>query len=168
MMATRTRILIGAVAVIALGVLVFVLSQPRKGSVEWHKREYARAARRVTVGPWVQWVGWVYETASKRQAPWLSQGTAAEAYIRLHTNHIALLRMGYVRHHRFALVYREAGQLRTTVEAAFGGEKKALRRGVWVSDKVAGVLIVEAPRGMLPRIEELVRKADVPESVKAE
>jgi hypothetical protein len=39
----RKRIAIGAIAVIVIGVTGYLLSQPRKGTVEWHSREYRRA-----------------------------------------------------------------------------------------------------------------------------
>jgi hypothetical protein len=36
----RKRIIIGLLAVVVIGVVGFFVSQPKKGSVEWHKREY--------------------------------------------------------------------------------------------------------------------------------
>ena len=40
---TRKRLVIGAVAAAVICVGVYVLSQPRKGSVEYHKRKYLQA-----------------------------------------------------------------------------------------------------------------------------
>jgi len=41
----RKRIVIGfAAAVVVIGVGVFFFSQPKRGSVEWHKREYLKAS----------------------------------------------------------------------------------------------------------------------------
>ncbi len=39
----RKGILIGLIAVMAIGVLAFLVSQPKRGTVEWHKREYKAA-----------------------------------------------------------------------------------------------------------------------------
>ena len=36
----RKRIIIGLLAFLVIGVVVFFVSQPKKGSVEWHKRAY--------------------------------------------------------------------------------------------------------------------------------
>ena len=37
----RKRLVIAAIAVAALtGIAAYVLSQPRQGTVEWHKKEY--------------------------------------------------------------------------------------------------------------------------------
>ena len=39
----RKRLVIGAFAAVVIGVAALVLSQPRKGTVEYHKEEYLRA-----------------------------------------------------------------------------------------------------------------------------
>jgi hypothetical protein len=41
----RKRIVIRILGIITVGVLVFVLSQPKKGSVEWHKRKHLAASQ---------------------------------------------------------------------------------------------------------------------------
>src|SRR6185503_5712613 len=41
----RKRVVIGVLAIIGAGVLLFALSQPKRGSVEWHKREYEAATQ---------------------------------------------------------------------------------------------------------------------------
>jgi hypothetical protein len=66
----RKRIAIGLLAVVVIGVLVFWVSQPKPGSVEWHKREY-RAARNQMYG--VSWSTPIkrlfYDIMNKRQKP---------------------------------------------------------------------------------------------------
>ncbi len=39
----RKRLVIGAMAGVVMGVAVYVLSQPKEGTVAWHKKEYLRA-----------------------------------------------------------------------------------------------------------------------------
>ncbi len=39
----RKRIVIGLLAVVVIGVVAFVLTRPKRGTVEWHKREYVAA-----------------------------------------------------------------------------------------------------------------------------
>src|SRR5688572_12528176 len=39
----RKRLIIGAIAVVVIGVATYVLSRPKEGTVEWYKREYVRA-----------------------------------------------------------------------------------------------------------------------------
>jgi hypothetical protein len=43
----RKRIVITAIALVLGGVLAYVLSQPKKGSLEWHKKEYRNARIRL-------------------------------------------------------------------------------------------------------------------------
>jgi hypothetical protein len=43
----RKRVVIAALAVLVIGVGAFVLSQPKKGSLEWHKQEYQDARMRL-------------------------------------------------------------------------------------------------------------------------
>lgn len=43
----RKRLVIGAIAAVVIGVAAYVLSQPRKGTVEWHRRGYLRAVEQV-------------------------------------------------------------------------------------------------------------------------
>ena len=47
MTGVRKRLVIGAMAVVVIGVIAFVLSQPKDGTVEWHKREYASVVRKL-------------------------------------------------------------------------------------------------------------------------
>jgi hypothetical protein len=44
----RKRIAIAVLVIVGVAVLVYVVSQPKKGSVEWHKREY-----RVAMDHWM-------------------------------------------------------------------------------------------------------------------
>src|SRR5688500_12726937 len=72
----RTRIVIGAIAVVVIGVAGYValVSGPRKGTVEWHRREYSETwhrgratAKLMEVGP--QFVSDIYfeHQAKKRR-----------------------------------------------------------------------------------------------------
>ena len=50
----RKRVIIGAIAVVGIGVGVYVLSQPKRGSVEWHKSEYLKfASGGSQIGKWI-------------------------------------------------------------------------------------------------------------------
>src|SRR5688500_7864821 len=43
----RKRLVIGAIAAMLIGVAAYVLSQPKEGTLEWHKREYKSHMRRI-------------------------------------------------------------------------------------------------------------------------
>ena len=44
----RKRLLVGAIAVAVFSVAVSFAFRPRKGSVQWHKKEYLKAADRLS------------------------------------------------------------------------------------------------------------------------
>jgi hypothetical protein len=44
----RKRLVIGAIAVAVIGVTAYILSQPKEGTLEWHKREYENHMQRIT------------------------------------------------------------------------------------------------------------------------
>lgn len=43
----RKRILIGGIAVILIGIAAYMLSQPKKGTVQWHKAKYMECVNRM-------------------------------------------------------------------------------------------------------------------------
>jgi hypothetical protein len=50
MLLMRKRIVIACIAVVVIGVVAVWLSQPKRGSVEYHKREYQAAFRKGALG----------------------------------------------------------------------------------------------------------------------
>lgn len=52
LLSMRKRVGIAVIAVVILGLFLYVLSQPKKGSVEWHKRAYLAAWKRLNLDDW--------------------------------------------------------------------------------------------------------------------
>ena len=48
----RKWIIIGVAGIAMAAVLEFLLTRPKKGTVEWHKREYLSAAQTLRDGTW--------------------------------------------------------------------------------------------------------------------
>src|SRR5213594_3836470 len=83
----RKRIVIGVVAIIGVGVLVFVVSQPRKGSLEYHKREYFDAQ------PGGGWRDVLRQLLGREP---MSREVSKEDQARMKFHEKALIKLGYL------------------------------------------------------------------------
>jgi hypothetical protein len=148
------RIVIVALAVLVIGVLAFVLSQPRKGSVEWHKREYLRAID-LDYG----------ESVIAKVRRFLPRSkTGDRANMKLHER--SLIAAGFLEQREIAIT--------NTMEVASAVLEK-LNPPKNVDPFTFASLITRDQREMIvitalptniDKCEELVRKADLPESGK--
>ena len=157
----RKRLVIAAISLVllvVLGAVTYRLSQPKPGTVQWHKNEFRRAAQRLTPGPGPYRLGRTYQNLTGRTAPWL--GTWQEDMAKVHSNRTALIHLGYLEERRLALVNADPKKIQRTVESAFGGQVEAFRTFVSFSHTITG-LVVTAPRDMMPRVEEIVRNTDL-------
>ena len=152
----RKRIVIGLLILSVIGTAVFFFSQPKEGSVEWHKKEFTEAASRMKPGAWAQRLGRTYQNVTRRQAPWIHDWhEEKEKYL---SSYAALVNMGYLERRRFALTNQHGKEIRRAVERGLGSQKEGF---VWFL-ATRDAIVVMAPRTMMPRVEEIVRKADVP------
>jgi hypothetical protein len=144
-------------AVVVIGIAVYLLSQPKEGSVEWHKREYrsarmslAAATRSVSNGAPVQPL-----TRSERQ-PLVNK---------LYAHEEALLAAGFLAKRELPLNGADATPVimelasESAIEGYASGRLKVDVRGTNIVD----TLVLTAPSNDLPKWEALIRKADGPE-----
>src|SRR5215207_9499521 len=103
----RKRIIIGLLAVVVIGVVVFFLSQPKKGSVEWHKREYlaSRESRKFE-----DWIG--------RGPPVIRNAYWDRKWKRGEFHHHQLINLGYLEERIFVISNRPT---RDVMRAVFRG-----------------------------------------------
>jgi hypothetical protein len=168
MPAVRKRIIIGAIAGVVLGVLAYLLSQPKKGSVEYHKARYLRASYRESGSDW-----------RSRLARWLAVRTQIPAFlpdqeeraqeVAFHRN--ALVRLGY-------LSERMIPFTNTSVEQAFSKSFSNLTNWPTEADprlvdlffnrlgEQTNAVVVIAPTSSIQSWEDYLRKFDVPEGVR--
>jgi hypothetical protein len=161
--AVRKRVIIGVLAMIGVGVLVFVLSQPKKGSAEYHIREY-RAAEREANGE-----------RTLVQRAWYKCGTLLgfnrsvgvgdpnNPLVRSETQIKALLDLGYLEKREFYLqnIPRPKAHKALAGLAAKGLPHDRVWR-IREDSETYTVLTVEAEPRDLAKWEEMVRKVDVP------
>ena len=70
----RKRLVIGAIAVVVIGVAAWVFWEPGKGTLEWHKREYLEELARARSRSWVERIPvpgivrqWYWDRRSERR-----------------------------------------------------------------------------------------------------
>jgi hypothetical protein len=155
------RLRIGAIAALVIGVAVYFLSQPKKGTVEWHKKEYLKAADRLAVNTWKHKLKRVAFRVTGRL---LRDSWDADAYrsdVKAFEQHQAsLVRLGYLQEGRVSLTNAFS---ENAIPARYFGDEA--RRGfIAVSREGPQVVHIIAPPSDLPKIEAAIRRVDGPPS----
>ena len=154
----RKRLVMGAVAAVVIGVTVYFLSQPKKGTVEWHKKEYLKAADRLAVNTWKHKLKRVAFRVTGRL---LRDSWDADAYrsdVKAFEQHQAsLVRLGYLQEARVSLTAFSEN----AIPARYFGDE-ARRRFIAVSRGGPHVVHIIAPPSDLPKIEAAIRHVDGP------
>ena len=166
----RRRLIIGAIVAVVIGVAVYFLSQPKQGTVEWHKREYFSTLERVYGQRLIDRVrqatyrktGWAWV----RPTQMLDHREQLRAKIESHR--AALVASGYIVEHKFPLTNVSA--FKDTVLA-----KRPNQGGAWKRDtrpfltcviKLSheGSVSVIGPPEDMGFWQNAIRQADVPET----
>jgi hypothetical protein len=146
---------------VIVGVLVFVLAQPRKGSVEWHKQEYRsiRVDGAASDLDMPEPVRQFYGRVVRRMAPRLTEAERHALVNEMDGHQKALVQLGF-------LVTREVvvGQNSYAALMALHSTRavEGYASGRFVRDGSFGtgaVIAVTAPANDMPRWEEIVREA---------
>jgi len=146
---------------VAVGALAFVFSQPKKGSVEWHKREYRAirmdgAERDPDLSDRVRQI---YGRVVRRTAPRLTEAERRALVNEMDGHEKALVELGF-------LVTREVSVGQNTYAALMTLHSTRAAEG-YASGSVitagsfgtGAVIAVTAPANDMPKWEEVVRKA---------
>jgi type II secretory pathway component GspD/PulD (secretin) len=152
----KKHFVIGVTAALVIGVAAYVLSQPRKGTVEWHMAKYLAAAKAETPG-WRLRSKIAFYRITGRDLRDVT--TRSGQLLNLHRQ--ALLGLGYLSQHRVILTNDSPAH----AAWAFldnGGGHHALRQkfvGVWLE---TNALVLVAPATNITEWESLIRKLDEP------
>jgi hypothetical protein len=154
-----SRSVIGAIAVVVIGVVVYFLSQPREGTVEWHKREYLKALERLSQNTWKDKLQRVYRRVVRRPQPLGESGRFLSDFIAVERHLDSLVRLGYLQRERVSLTNPHT---RSVIRAGYLGRDadEAMRRFISIREVGRGVIRIIAPPSELPKIEAAIRKAD--------
>jgi hypothetical protein len=135
----RKWVVAGLVALVGVGVGVYLFWPQKKGTVEYHKRKYEEAYAVGVVGKWIDSSG------------------PKQRRIGFHLK--ALLEAGYVERREFVVSNRPAHAIGLVVDVDFAGIPCFTHVG---SNRIE----VLARGSEMGRWESVIRKADVPESGK--
>jgi hypothetical protein len=146
----RKRLVIGAIAVVVIGVAAYLLSQPKVGNLEYHKREYLKA-NKVLLSP---------GSVSIRFAPGFVEDFFLDRHARSFTFHQeALIDAGFLTKVWFVVSNAHPVAIIRAMEEN-GLDSTFATLWVAYNRAVAGVVPVEA----IERVSQAIREADVPET----
>jgi len=161
----RKRILIGLLAVLVIGVVAFFVLQPRKGSVEWHKKEYLAAKNRLEGHTWFSPI---YERYCKSRPFRVVNDIEAHALReRMRVAQRALVDLGYLSERTFTVSNHSSMEIGSRVISAswkiVPRDRQELTAFFWDEEgPVTNRLVITAPVGDMRLYEEFVKRADVP------
>jgi hypothetical protein len=153
MKTVRKRIITGLLAVLVIGVAAFL---PKKGTVEWHKREYFIARDGSKAGNAVR-SAWRAVTGR----PWYH----AEKSERMGMHYLELMKLGYLKERVFVVSNTTPAQVADRLLLTFGTVFTNDPWGLSLIDDIgSNSVTVIAPYEDRSKWEELIRRSDVPES----
>jgi hypothetical protein len=142
--------------VLGIAAVVYVGTQPRKGTVEWHKREYLNSFERMTQNTWKQKLTRFYRRVARRALPREDRRADYKAF----DHHLtSLIGLGYLQKARVSLTNAAAtNALRARYRGRHADE--AIRDFVNVSPVGPQEVMIIAPPSELPAIEAAIRQVD--------
>src|SRR5687767_4894510 len=92
--------------------LVFFVTRPEQGTVEWHKREYLSAVDTLRHGTWEARLKRVYYKTTGKAGPTPTWGEAEKrSFERMRASQTTLIELGYFSQYRITLTNRIANAL---------------------------------------------------------
>jgi hypothetical protein len=155
----RKRIAIGLLGAVVIGMVAFFLSQPTKGSVEWHKREYLDAWKRLNEQTLTDKVKHFLNRIAGRKVT--RQVWPREDHERVQSHRAALLTLGYLDQQAFDFTNCSRAQVLSSPAFAFA-HRGSQREFVMVTIQDTNTLHIIALREDMPLFVEAIRKVDKP------
>ena len=154
----RKRVIIGVLAIIGAGFLLFVLSQPKKGSSEWHQREFRAAYDRLTGRTWLDRVRGFCRRVLGLRIPPMGKYERNSLCDRLDRHEKALIDLGFLKKrtlsfHSYMTHFPGGGMVRPRYESL------SIYARADYGAKVGEIIVIGAPEDM-PKWEELLRKME--------
>ena len=166
----RKRCIIGLLAVVVIGVVAFWVSQPKKGSVEWNKREYLAVRKRLFNDTWVDRMRTVYYRIAK--TPYSRRQIGAAEYDdlirRMQESWGSLVDLGYLKRHEFYLAHQLKSRAHLLVKAAMTQFPPDALWSVDGSQEPENLLVIYTTSNDLPKWRKLVGRLDVPDRTDAQ
>jgi len=150
------RLIIGAIVLMVIGVAAYFLSEPKQGSVEWHKREFLRAQH------WGIAEEGIYRFGSRR---WMS-ARIDEKTSRMTYHQNALIKFGYLEERPVVLYNRSVFDVLTNLIVILDTNAMEHLSEEFLDFQTpdTNVLRVIAIKRDIDTWEQLIRKADMPKA----
>jgi len=160
----RRRVVIGFIVIVGGAIAVAILSGPRRGTVQWHKREFSTAMDRLEGNRSIDRLSRLWGKITGRPVTWEIGAEEGQALIlKLDEHRIALIEHGY-------LIEQKVGTtnnaITVSMRCAMNQERmipKEHREFAWIADAAqTNWVTVIGRREDLPKWEEMIRKLDGP------
>jgi hypothetical protein len=159
----RKRILNISFAILGLAALAFTLMQPRKGSVEYHVREYRVLAEQIKKGTRTERAFNIVNRVLGRNR---YVGVKIDHYEQLEEHRRALVGLGYLEQREFVLSNRSIHDVTRALNESIRTHPRwqgdAPEFFQIITDKTNAITVLGRPEDMADSAEA-IQKADVPE-----
>jgi hypothetical protein len=150
----RRRLVIGAIAAVLIGVAAYGLSQPRKGTVEYHLRELRQIDGVIDA--------WIRRYGSRAMDDMNRRRQITEW--QFHSD--ALIKLGFLERRLFAVTNNPPDEIATSLWSACARHPDVSWEFGGPEYDETGKVAVLAPPAEMSRWEKLIREADVAASGK--
>jgi hypothetical protein len=164
----RRRVVIGFLAIVAVAVVAAIVTRPKEGTVEWHKKEFQAAHDELTGRTWFALVEESCRAIANRprQGPRLTDREALALIAKMDRSRAALVDLGYLVERSFVVSNsaRVLGPRLVTHEVEEESTVPEARRQLTVFYKGAGtneVVVIGFARDM-PSWQQEIQRLDVP------
>jgi hypothetical protein len=158
----RKWIVIGLLALAVIGVVAFVLTRPKEGTLRYHLSEYLTLQRQISQGTPMERTRNIVNRMFGRRG---YVGLSVDHFARVEEHRKALIDLGYLEQREFVLSNRPANQViseHNTLIAADRRWQGYRREFLQVTLRGTNVIVIVARREDMPVSAEAIRKADVP------
>lgn len=160
----RKRVIIGLLAVVVIGVVAFFVSQPKRGTVEWHKDRYRALQRAIQHGTWPERAKNVLNRIVFGKVHG-RLGVSTAWFEQLERHRRSLIELGYLEEREFVLSNRSIDHViheSSRVIRADARWESVNWEFIHNSARGSNVLVTIAARQDMPIFVEAIRRADVP------
>jgi hypothetical protein len=158
----RKRLVIAAIAAVVIGVAAYLVSQPKEGTVEWHKRRFERGWKKMAGE--TRWDR-ILQTINRTVGTELrAKPDYAELEKQTDADYEALLRLGFVAKKYYAFTNKTLDIDAPWITDVYRvlPRERAMFSCFGVADFGSNVLSVVAPPEDIPAWEKFVAEADAP------
>jgi hypothetical protein len=158
----RKRIVTGLLAMAAIGVVAFLATRPKEGSLQYHLHKYATLQRQIEQGTFMERTRNVVNRFIGRQG---YVGLSVDHFARADEHRQALIDLGFLERREFVVSNQSALHVMAEHNRLIVADprwKGYRREFLDVSTRGTNIVVIVARREDMPLSVDAIRKADVP------